>query len=131
MALSRFISCLGEQGLPLFRLLKKTDRFVWTDEAQEALGKLKQVLTKALILVPLVERELLLLYIVVTMQVISVSLVVEQEETGHAFKVQRPSHFISEVLTDSKTHYLQIQKLLYAILIARRKLEHNFETHPQ
>ena len=36
-ALSRFISCLGEQGLPLYRLLKKTDRFEWTAEAQERL----------------------------------------------------------------------------------------------
>jgi hypothetical protein len=36
-ALNRFISCLGERGLPLYRLLKKTDRFMWTAEAQEAL----------------------------------------------------------------------------------------------
>jgi hypothetical protein len=54
--LSRFISRLGEQGLPLYRLLKKTDRFVWTAEAQEAPDKLKQVLTKAPILVPPVEK---------------------------------------------------------------------------
>ena len=32
-ALSRFISCLGEQGLPLYRLLKKVDHFEWTSEA--------------------------------------------------------------------------------------------------
>ena len=32
-ALSRFISCLGEQGLPLYRLLKKADHFEWTSEA--------------------------------------------------------------------------------------------------
>jgi hypothetical protein len=29
-ALSRFISCLGEKGLPLYRLLRKTECFVWT-----------------------------------------------------------------------------------------------------
>ena len=29
-ALSRFISRLGERGLPLYRLLKKADRFEWT-----------------------------------------------------------------------------------------------------
>jgi hypothetical protein len=40
-ALSRFISCLGEKGLPLYRLLRKTKHFVWTPEAEEALDKLK------------------------------------------------------------------------------------------
>ena len=42
---------------------------------------------KALILVPLINGELLLLYIVVTMQVVSITLVVEREEEGHALKV--------------------------------------------
>jgi len=32
-ALSRVISWLGERGMPLYKLLKKTDAFVWTKEA--------------------------------------------------------------------------------------------------
>ena len=56
--------CLGEWGLPLYRLLKKTNRFAWTPEAQEALDKLKVLLTKAPILVPPAEGEPLLLYII-------------------------------------------------------------------
>jgi hypothetical protein len=47
-ALSRFISWLGEKGLPLYRLLKKHERFSWTTEAQEALDKLKASLTPPL-----------------------------------------------------------------------------------
>jgi hypothetical protein len=43
-ALSRFISRLGEKGLPLYRLLKKHVHFYWTVEAQEALDKLKATL---------------------------------------------------------------------------------------
>jgi hypothetical protein len=46
-ALSRFISRLSEKGLPLYRLLKKHERFSWTVEAQEALDKLKATLPGA------------------------------------------------------------------------------------
>ena len=34
-ALSRFISRLGEMGLPLYRLLRKTERFTWTPELEK------------------------------------------------------------------------------------------------
>jgi hypothetical protein len=32
-ALNRFISKLGERGLPFFKLLKHQEKFVWTPEA--------------------------------------------------------------------------------------------------
>jgi hypothetical protein len=51
-ALSRFISRLGERGLPLYRLLRKAECFTWTPEAEEALGNLKAPLTNVPILVP-------------------------------------------------------------------------------
>ena len=43
-SLSRFISRLGEHGMPLYRLLKKADQFTWTTKAQEAFEKLKAFL---------------------------------------------------------------------------------------
>ena len=36
-ALSRFISRLGEKGLPFFKILKASERFSWSDEADIAL----------------------------------------------------------------------------------------------
>ena len=89
----------------------------------------KLLLTKAPILVPPTNGESLLLYIAATTQVVCAALVVEQEEEGHALKVQRPVYFISEVLSDSKTCYSQIQKLLYTVFITKRKLRHYFESH--
>src|SRR6185437_9213016 len=46
-SLSQFISRLGEKGLPLYRLLRKSEHFSWTPEAQEALDRLKASLTHA------------------------------------------------------------------------------------
>jgi hypothetical protein len=51
-ALSRFILHLGKKGLPMYRLLRRTDRFTWTPKVEEALGNLKALLTNAPILVP-------------------------------------------------------------------------------
>ena len=51
-SLSHFISRLREEGLPLYRLLRKFEHFSYTPEAQEALDKLKALLTNPPILVP-------------------------------------------------------------------------------
>jgi hypothetical protein len=65
-----------------------------------------------------------------TTQVVSAVIVVERTEEGHALPVQRSVYYISEVLSDTKTRYPQVQKLLYAVVLARRKLRHHFEAHP-
>jgi hypothetical protein len=43
--------------------------------------------------------------------------------------VQQPIYYITEVLHDAKTRYLEVHKLLYTFLIASRKLRHYFQTH--
>ena len=103
-SLSRFISHLGEKGLPLYRLLRKTERFTWTPEAQEA-HRLKASLTHAPILTPPMDGEPLFLYVAATTQVVSAVVVVERQEEGHALSVQRPVYYISEVLSETKTRY--------------------------
>jgi hypothetical protein len=128
--LSRFISRLDEKELPLYRLLRKTERFTWTPEAEEALGNLKALLTNAPILVPPAAGETLLIYVAATTQVVSTAVIVERREEGHALPIQRPVYFISEVLSKTKIRYPQIQKLLYAVILTRRKLRHYFESHP-
>jgi hypothetical protein len=45
-ALNRFISKLGERGLPFFKLLKHQEKFAWTQEADQAIAQLKDFLSK-------------------------------------------------------------------------------------
>ena len=60
---------------------------------------------------------------------VSTALVVERHEQGHTLKVQRPVYFVSEVLTDTKSGYPQMQKVLYAVIMATKKLQHYFTEH--
>ena len=60
---------------------------------------------------------------------VNAALVVEREEQGHALLVQRPVYFVSNVLTDTKSRYPQTQKLLYAVIMAAKKLQHYFTEH--
>jgi hypothetical protein len=128
-ALNRFILRLGEWGLPFFKLLKWQDKFQWTEEAEQELEDLRHHLQSPPILTAPQPDENLLLYIAVTTHVISTAILVERQEEGHAFSVQRPVYFVSEVLSEFKIHYSSIQKLLYTLFITSRKLHHYFNAY--
>ena len=86
-ALSHFISRLGEKGLPFFKLLKASERFSWSKEADTAFEQLKLFLTKPPIMTAPRPHKTLLIYITATSRVVSTTIVVEREEAGHAYKV--------------------------------------------
>jgi hypothetical protein len=104
-ALNRFISKLGERGLLFFKLLKHQEKFVWTIEVDQALAQLKDFLSKPPVLTAPCKKEQLLLYLTATTHVASTTIVVERQEDDHAYPVQRPVYFVSEVLSESKARY--------------------------
>jgi hypothetical protein len=87
-AVSRFISRLGEKALPLYKLMKKLDEFVWTDKADAALKDLKRVLSTAPVLAAPEDQEPMLLYMVATNKVVSIVIVVERKEEAQEYDIQ-------------------------------------------
>jgi murein L,D-transpeptidase YafK len=71
--LSRFTSRLGVRELHFFKLLKKQDKFQWTQEAQEAFENLKMYLTTPSTLIAPKPHENLQLYVSATSNVVSIA----------------------------------------------------------
>ena len=53
----------------------------------------------------------------------------ELDPVARVRTIQRPIYYVSEVLHKAKSRYLETHKLIYAILIASRKLRHYFQAH--
>jgi hypothetical protein len=126
---SRFISRLGEKALPLYKLMKKLDKFIWTDEADAALKDLKRVLSTAPVLAAPEDQEPMLLCMAATNRVVNIIIVVECKEEAQEYGVHRPVYYVSEVLTESKQRYPHYEKLAYRVFLASRKLQHYFYDH--
>ena len=129
-SLSRFPSRLGEKAIPLYQLMKKTEKFTWTPQADEAFKQLKRMLSTAPALAAPAEKEPMLLHIAATTCAVSIVMVVERPEKGRAQPVQRPVYYISEVLSISKQNYSHYQKMCYGVYMAAKKLKPYFQANP-
>jgi hypothetical protein len=69
----------------------------------------------------------LLLYVAASHSAVSATLV--QEKLDGQVKKQALVYFISEVLSLSKKNYTELEKVLYAVLLASRKLLHYFQAY--
>jgi hypothetical protein len=58
-----------------------------------------------------------------------VSAALVQEKLEGQIKKKAPVYFISEVLSLSKKNYTELEKVLYAVLMASRKLRHYFQAY--
>jgi len=80
IALSRFLSAKGDKGYPYFQCLKKSNRFTWTHECEEAFLKLKEYLASPPVLYKPQPGTPLRLYFAVTNRAISSVIVQEQNQ---------------------------------------------------
>jgi ribonuclease HI len=87
----------------------------------------KQYLIDLTTLTPPVLGAPLLLYVAASHSAVSAALV--QEKLEGQSKKQVPIYFVSEVLSLSKKNYTKLEKVLYAVLMASRKLQHYFQAY--
>jgi ribonuclease HI len=126
-SLNRFISRSAERNLPFFEILKSAEVFQWGPAQLKAFEELKQYLIDLTTLTPPSPGAPLLLYVAASHSAVSVALV--QEKLDGQVKKQVPIYFISEVLSLSKKNYTVLEKVLYAVLMASRKLRHYFQAY--
>jgi hypothetical protein len=69
----------------------------------------------------------LLLYVATSHDAVSAALV--QERQDDQVKKQVPVYFVSEVLSPSKRNYTKLEKVLYVVLMASKKLWHYFQSY--
>jgi hypothetical protein len=126
-SLNRSISRSAERNLPFFEVLKLAKVFQWGPTQQKAFEELKQYLIQLTTLTPLSSRAPLLLYVAASHAAVSAALV--QEKQDDQAKKQVPVYFVSEVLSPSKRNYIELEKVLYDVLMASRKIRHYFQSY--
>jgi hypothetical protein len=126
-SLNIFISRSAERNLPFFEILKLAEVFQWGPAQQKAFEELKQYLIDLTTLTPPSPGAPLLLYVAASHSAVSAALVHEKQD-GQV-KRQAPVYFVSEVLSLSKKNYTELEKVLYVVLMASRKLRHYFQAY--
>ena len=117
-ALNKFVSKATDKCLPFFKVLSKA--FEWTNECQKAFQDLKDYLTTSLLLSSSIQGEELYLYLAVSPYAVSSALIKEEG------KVQKPVYYTSRALRGAEGRYPLIEKLVFALITASRKLRHYF-----
>ncbi|XP_051221267.1 uncharacterized protein [Lolium perenne] len=107
----------------------KTDKFVWTPQADAAFRELKKMPAKTPVLASSLPKEPMLLYIAATNRVVSVVVVLEREEEGKN-KCRDRYYYLSEVHSLSKKNYAHYQKMTCGVFMSAKKLKYYFEEHP-
>jgi hypothetical protein len=126
-SLNRFISRSTETNLPFFEVLKSAEVFQWGPIEQKAFEELKQYLIQLTTLTPPSSGAPLLLYVAASHAAVSATLVYERQDDQA--KKQVPIYFVSEVLSPSKRNCIELEKVLYAVLIDSRKLRRYFQSY--
>ncbi|XP_022158764.1 uncharacterized protein LOC111025231 [Momordica charantia] len=116
--IARFISHLTATCEPIFKLLRKNNDGVWSEDCQAAFNKIKQYLQDPPVLVPPTPGRPLILYLTVTEG--SMGCVLGQHDDSG--RKERAIYYLSKKFTDCETRYSQVEKTCCALAWATRRL---------
>ena len=97
---------------------------MWGPEQEKAFTELKQYFSSPIILSSPLPEEDHFMYL--AMSEVAVSAILFREEN----KKQRPVFYVSRMLLDAETRYSAVEKMVLALVNAKKMLSHYFETHP-
>ena len=121
-ALGRFLFKSADKCSPFFKTLKQS-KFEWTSEADESFNRLKELLHSLPKLVSPINGEKLALYVSVSEYSLSGVLAAERE------KKQLPVYYVSHAFRGLEGNYSEMEMVLFAIVMASRKLKPYFQSH--
>ena len=122
VAFNKFISKATEKCLPFFKTQKQA--FAWTDECEVVFQILKHYLSNPPLLSLSKERENLYLYLAVSAIAMSVALVWEED------RKQFPIYYVSQAFQGAEAKYPRIEKIVFTLIVASRKLRPYFQANP-
>jgi hypothetical protein len=125
--LNQFISKAAERSLPFFKVLRANSIFQWGAEQKQAFEDLRNYLEEAAVMSKPSPKADLLLYIATTDTAVSAVLVEERMELDTLR--QFPIYYVCEALSGSKLFYSEMEKMAYAVVMAKRKLRHYLQSH--
>ena len=127
VALTRFISRLGDKCRPFFQLLKgkKEQLFEWNDQCQKAFSALKEYLSKPPLLTRPEPREELYIYLTVPSTALSSVLVWESQGQ------QRPIYYVGRVFHGTEERYPILEKLVLTLVHIAGRLRPYFQAYHQ
>ncbi|GJZ21101.1 reverse transcriptase domain-containing protein [Tanacetum coccineum] len=125
-SLNRFLFKLAKKSLPFFKTLKKCTKksdFQWIAEAEMAFKKMKKLIAELPMLTAPKEKEELIMYLAAAKKAISAVLMTERDGK------QMPIYFVSRALQAPKVNYTLMEKLILALVSARKRLKRYFQAH--
>src|ERR1044072_5893749 len=123
--ISRFISQMTATCGPIFKLLRKDQKVVWTEDCQKAFDSIKEYLSEPPILIPPVEGRPLIIYLTVLEESMGCVLG-QQDETG---KREHAIYYLSKKFTDCETRYSMLEKTCCALVWVSKRLRQYMINH--